>query len=107
MGVRQTSLNALPLMTCADTLQMTQGPMAIITIQYAYYGKGRIVHSVAQLSQFGLHVDDQSSTTPGHKQCMITPDHWIILFHMVVNSFGKLFVNSKIISSLTFYMVHH
>ena len=36
--------------------------------------KGSTVHSVRQLSHFGLDIDDQSLVVPGHKQCMITPD---------------------------------
>ena len=42
-----------------------------------------LVYSVRQLSHFGLDIDDQSSVIPGHKQCMITPDLWIIPFNIV------------------------
>ena len=47
---------------------MTQGPVILNMNQYAYYEKGSIVHSIGQLSQFGLDIDDQSSAIPGHKQ---------------------------------------
>ena len=59
---------------------MTQGAIVLTMNQYTYYGKGSTVHSVGQLSHFGLEIDDQSSAIPGHKQCMITPDQWIIPF---------------------------
>ena len=47
---------------------MTQGPVVLIMNQYVYYGKGSTVHSVGQISHFGLEIDDQSSVIPGHKQ---------------------------------------
>ena len=62
---------------------MTQGPVVLIMNQYTYYGKGSTVHSVRQLSHFGLDIDDQSSVIPGHKQCMVTPDQWIIPFNII------------------------
>ena len=85
-GVGQVSLNALPLVTCAGTVHTTQGSIVPIMNQYTYFGKGSIVHSVGQLSQFGLDIDDQSSPIPGHKQCMITPNGWIIPFNIVSSS---------------------
>ena len=45
-------------------------------------GRGSTVHSIGQLSHFGLDIDDQSSAIPGHKQCMVTPDWWIIPFNI-------------------------
>ena len=62
---------------------MTQGPIVLTMNQYAYYGKGSTVHSVGQLSHFGLEIDDQSSAFPGHKQCMVTPNQWIIPFNII------------------------
>ena len=64
-------------------VQMTLGPIVLSMNQYTYYGKGSTVHSFRQLSHFGLDIDDQSSVTPGHKQCMVTPDHWIVPFNIV------------------------
>ena len=54
--------------------------------QYAYYGKGSTVHSLWQLSHFGVEIDDQSSVIPGHKQHMVTPDQWIIPFNIINGS---------------------
>ena len=67
-GVDWASINALPLVTCAGTVHMTQGPIVLIMNQYAYYGKGSSVHSVRKLLHFGLHIDDSSSMIPGHNQ---------------------------------------
>ena len=83
MGVGQVSLNALPLVTCDGTIHMTQDPVVLIVNQYTFYGKVSTVQSVWQLSHFGLEVDDQSSAIPGHKQCMVTPDQWIIPFNII------------------------
>ena len=57
---------------------MTHGPILLIMDQYASYGKGSTVHSVGQLSHFGLDIDDQSSAIPGHKQ------QWL---HLIGGSF--------------------
>ena len=38
----KSSTNALPLVTCAGTVHMTQGPIVLIMNQYAYYGKGEL-----------------------------------------------------------------
>ena len=57
---------------------MSPAPIVLVMNQYAYYGKGSIVHSVGQLSHFGLDID-QSSVIPGHKQRMLSPNWWIIL----------------------------
>ena len=62
---------------------MTQGPVVLIKNQYGYCGKSRRVHSVRQLSHFGLEIDDQSSEISGHKQCMVTPNQWIIPFSII------------------------
>ena len=51
--------------------------------QYAYYGKGSTLHSVWQLSHFGLDINDQSSVIPDHKQQMVTPVQWIILINII------------------------
>ena len=63
---------------------MTQGPIVLIMNQYAYYGKRMsTVHSVGQLSHFGLDINDQSTVIPGHKQQMVTPNWWIIPFNII------------------------
>ena len=51
--------------------------------KYAYYGKGSTVHSVRQLSHFGLDIDNQSSAIVGHKQQMVAPNWWIIPFNII------------------------
>ena len=51
--------------------------------QYAYYGKGTTIHSVRQLSHCGLEIDNQSSAIPDHKQCMVTPNWWIIPLNII------------------------
>ena len=62
---------------------MTQSPIVLIMNQYAHDGKGNTLHSLGQLSHFGLDNDDQFSAIPGHKQCKVTPDWWIIPFNIV------------------------
>ena len=57
--------------------------------QYAYYGKESTIHSFGQLSHFGLDLDDQCSAIPGHTQCMITLDCWIIPF-IIVNGLTRM-----------------
>ena len=76
-------LNELPFVTCAGSVHMTLGPIVLIMHPYAYYGKGSTIHSTGQLSHFSLDIDDQCSAIPGHKQCMVAPDQWIIPFNII------------------------
>ena len=62
---------------------MTEGPIVLIIHQYAYYGKCSTIHSIGLLSHFVLDIDDQSSVIPGHKQCMVSPDWWIIPLNII------------------------
>ena len=62
---------------------MTQGPIALIMNQYTYCVKGSTVHSVRQLSHFGLEIDGQPSAIPDYKQCMDIPDQLFIPFNII------------------------
>ena len=73
----------LLLVTCTRTVHTTHGPIVLIMCLYAYYGKWSTIHSIGQLSHFCLDLDDQSSAIPGHQQCMVTPNQWIIPFNII------------------------
>ena len=75
MGVGQASINTLHLVTCAGTVHMTQGPIVLIMNQYAYYGKGSIVHSIGQLPHIGLDIDDSDPMLQAMNGYIQSVDH--------------------------------
>jgi hypothetical protein len=56
-GIADNAVQNLPIITCAGLVESTTGPIVLIMHQYAHYGKGKTIHSVNQLLQFGVEVD--------------------------------------------------
>ena len=59
-GVADHTVEDLPICTVSGVVQTTTGPIIVFLHQYAHYGKGTSLHSVAQLASFGLIVDECS-----------------------------------------------
>ena len=84
-GVKQVTVNGinghaiqdLPICTVAATVKSNKGPIIIIMHQYAYLGKGKSIHSSAQMEHYQNIVDDKSNRVGG-KQCIKTLDGYII-----------------------------
>lgn len=49
-----------------------RGPVVAIMHQYAYTGKGKTIHSCAQLESYGNDVNDKSVKVPGGLQRIVT-----------------------------------
>ena len=77
-GVGGSAVNNLPLCTVAGFINTLQGPIIGIFHQYVHYGEGTTIHSVPQLSHFGMDVDEKSIKSGMGKQCIITPDGFTI-----------------------------
>ena len=62
-----------------------QGPAIAVLHQYAYHGKGKTIHSPAQMRHFGHDVNDTSVMSPcgTGKQRIITPDGYVIPLDIV------------------------
>ena len=67
-GIGEKSINNLPVCTMAALITTNKGPIIGIFNQYANYGKGLTVHSVNQLKQFGILIDDTPRCLHGGKQ---------------------------------------
>ena len=62
----------------AALITTNKGPIIGIFNQYANYGKGLTVHSVNQLKQFGILIDDTPRCLHGGKQGLETPNGYFI-----------------------------
>jgi hypothetical protein len=81
-GIGQNLLTGLEICDCAARTMSTRGPIIVIFLQYAYYGKDRSIHSAGQLEHYGNKVFDQSMKVGG-KQCIVTKDGYIIPLDIV------------------------
>jgi hypothetical protein len=79
-GVLDTTVLDLTLCQGASLITTESGRKIVgIFHQYANLGKGRFIHSVAQLESFGMKIDAQSKYLGGTQQ-LITPKGHVILF---------------------------
>ena len=79
-GVGDASVPDLPIVLGAALVENTnRGPIIGLFPQYAYYGKGRTIHSAIQMEAFGLDVDEKprKARHPG-LQRIVTPDGYVI-----------------------------
>ena len=60
-GIDDHAVKDVPLATIASLIKTTPSDAIAVMHQYAYYGKGGTIHSVGQMEQFGLEVDDRSA----------------------------------------------
>ena len=77
-GIANVKIDSLPIGSTAGLIKSSVGPIIGIFAQYGLYGKGKTIHSVTQLRSFGHDVNDISKAFPGGKQCITTPDGYII-----------------------------
>jgi len=79
-GVADNSVTDLPIVLGASLVEKTnRGPIIGLFPQYAYYGKGRTIHSAVQMEAFGLDVDEKprKARHPG-LQRIVTPDGYVV-----------------------------
>jgi hypothetical protein len=84
-GIDSHELSDLPIVTCLGKIYTTRGPAIAVMHQYANFGKGKTIHSPAQLGAFGHDVNDRSvkSLCGTGKQRIVTPDGYIIPLDIV------------------------
>ena len=80
-GIDDHTMTGLKVGTCAALADTNVGKVILVLHQYAYSGKGRTIHSSAQLEAFGSTVDDRSKKFGG-KQMIVTSDGIIIPIHI-------------------------
>lgn len=80
-GIDNHTISDLPIATCAGLVQSSIGPVIVILHQYAYSGKGKTIHSSAQVECFGNTVDDRSVKVQDGKQHIVTSDGIVLPLH--------------------------
>ncbi len=76
-GIDNHRINAIPIITAGGMVNTQKGPVIAIMHQYAYTGKGKSIHSCAQLEAHKQTVHDKS-TKVGGKLCIETLDGYVI-----------------------------
>lgn len=76
-GIDNHELNQLKIVDASAKALSHRGFVIIIMRQYAYYGKGRTIHSAGQLECFKNMVNDRSIKCGG-RQCITTNDGFIL-----------------------------
>ena len=81
-GISGEPIEKLQLVQCAAAMEMLdEGMIILIMSQYAHAPTGKTIHSKSQLEYFGCSVHD-SSRQAGGKQCIYTPEGYVILHHV-------------------------
>lgn len=81
-GIDNHEVCDIPLVTCAGVMQTQQGEVIAIMHNYAYTGRGRTIHSSAQLECYKNDVNDKSTKVNGGMQRITTLDGYIIPIHI-------------------------
>lgn len=79
-GVGDASVTDLPIVLGASLVENTnRGPIIGLFPQYAYYGKGRTIHSAVQMEAFGLDVDEKprKARHPGSRTTKDCHTRWL------------------------------
>ena len=77
-GIADSEIGDLPICTVAGVIETTTGPIVGIFNQYAYYGKGNTIHSVNQLLDFGIDVNDRPLKCTNGRQTIVTPEGYVL-----------------------------
>ena len=72
-GIDQHQINGSDIVQCAALFNTNHGLVNLIMNEYAYYGKGRTIHSLVQIEWHKNLVEDKSVKVGG-TQCITTPD---------------------------------
>ncbi|EEC43775.1 predicted protein [Phaeodactylum tricornutum CCAP 1055/1] len=76
-GINEHTLSNLDIVTAAGLVESQRGPIVVIMHQYAHLGKGKTIHSSAQLEHCHNCVQDRSRTVGGNQR-IVTLDDYII-----------------------------
>ena len=76
-GIENHQVKDLKIGTVAGVVQTQHGSVVIILHEYAIFGKGKTIHSAAQMEYFNVSVDDRS-TKVGGKQRLTTLEGYVM-----------------------------
>jgi hypothetical protein len=76
-GIDNHELTDLDVVTCACLLDTSKGRIVAVFHEYAYYGKGRSIHSPAQMEWFNIDVNDKSRARNGLQRILTLEGHVI------------------------------
>ena len=94
-GIDNHELNALRIVDATAKVETNRGPVIIILNQYAWYGRGRTIHSAGQIEHYKNIVHDRSMVVGG-LQCIKTLDGYIIPLDIINGlPYMKMFANTK------------
>jgi hypothetical protein len=80
-GINDHTLPDLDIVTTAGLVESQNGPIIVVLHQYAHHGKGKTIHSSAQLEYYKNTVKDRSCVLGG-KQRIVTLDDYVILLQV-------------------------
>ena len=59
-GINDHTIEGLPIATVAGVMQSHDGPICLRMHQYAYHGKGKMIHSSVHVEHHGNDVNSKS-----------------------------------------------
>ena len=74
-GIDNHQINDVRIVTCGAYAETNKGPVILIFNQYANAGKGKTIHSSAQLEWFGNKVCDRSKKVGGKQEIVMPSGH--------------------------------
>jgi hypothetical protein len=77
-GIDNHMIKDVLISTVGAVINTQRGEVIAIMHQYAYTGKGGTIHSSSQLEWCGNDVNDHSIKIEGGRQCLTTPDGYVI-----------------------------
>jgi hypothetical protein len=80
-GINDHTLSNLDIVTAAGLVESQHGPIILILHQYACLGRGKTIHSSAQLEHYHNKVEDCSRVVGG-QQRTVTLEDYIIPLHI-------------------------
>lgn len=76
-GIDDHQITDIPLVTAGGVAQTQKGEVIVILHQYAFTGKGKTIHSAAQLEWYKNDVNDKSIKVEGGLQRITTNDGYV------------------------------
>jgi hypothetical protein len=76
-GLDNHQVSNIPIVTAGGVVKSQRGDVIAIMHQYAYIGRGRTIHSSAQLEWYQNDVNDRSVKIPGSLQRITTLDGYV------------------------------
>ena len=75
-------MTGLKIVDASAKVPSNHGDIIVILQQYAYYGRGRTIHSAGQMEHFKTAVHDRSMKVGGH-QCIRTLEGYILPLNII------------------------